>query len=153
MRPEFLGPFVNATLNVLATMASTEAVAGAPEPRGSQILSSDVTGLIGLIGETTQGSFSISFSEACILRIVSNMLGEEITDLEGDVGDAVGEITNMISGSARAELERHGESFRMALPNVIVRRGHTTAVIATVPSVVVRYTTDAGTFFTETCLT
>ena len=80
------------------------------------------------------------------------MLGETITELTSDVGDAVGELTNMISGSARADLDRQGYSFRMALPTVITRAGHRMSVIATSPTTVVPFTTEAGPFFIEACL-
>ena len=46
------------------------------------------------------------------------MLGEEIQSLDGDIQDAVGEITNMISGGARAELEKMGYSLAMAIPSL-----------------------------------
>jgi chemotaxis protein CheX len=152
MRAEFINPFMTATINVLETMASVQAQPGRPHLKQGTKSYSDVTGLIGLAGEGIEGSFAISFTEACILRIVSNMLGEEITDLDGDIADAVGEITNMISGGARAALDQQGYSFRMALPTVVTQRGHTVSLIAHSPVIVIPFTTAAGPFFTEACL-
>ncbi|MBW1796529.1 MAG: chemotaxis protein CheX [Deltaproteobacteria bacterium] len=68
-----------------------------------QVASGDVSGVIGLTGEVN-GTISVSFTEKSILAIVSNMLGEEMKELNEDIRDAVGEIANMISGQARQEL-------------------------------------------------
>jgi chemotaxis protein CheX len=46
----------------------------------------------------------VSFTEASILPIVSNMFGEEIKEMNEEIKDAVGEITNMISGQASKRL-------------------------------------------------
>jgi len=59
--------------------------------------------VIGLTGEVN-GTISCSFTEKSILAIVSNMFGEEMKELNEEIRDAVGEITNMISGQARREL-------------------------------------------------
>jgi len=56
--------------------------------------------------------------------VVSNMLGEEITDLNADIQDAVGEITNMISGAARKNLEAKGFNITAAIPTVVFGKGH-----------------------------
>jgi chemotaxis protein CheX len=58
----------------------------------------------------------------------------------------------MISGAARAELETKGYSFRMAIPSVITRRGHSVAVITRFPIVQIPFETDYGPFYVEACL-
>ncbi|MFC1867649.1 chemotaxis protein CheX [Thermodesulfobacteriota bacterium] len=60
--------------------------------------------MIGLTGEAA-GMISVSFSEKCILAIVLNMFEEEMKELNNDIKDAVGEISNMISGQARQKLD------------------------------------------------
>jgi chemotaxis protein CheX len=69
--------------------------------------------------ERQSGTLSISFSEKSILAIVSNMLGEKIPQMNDDIKDAVGEITNMISGQARQRLAAIGISLQGALPAAI----------------------------------
>ena len=50
------------------------------------------------------------------------MLGEEIKSVNGDIKDAVGEITNMVSGAARKELETLGLNITAAIPTVVAGR-------------------------------
>ena len=103
MNVEFINPFINATTSVLETMCMMSSTPGKPYVKKDNKATGDVSGVLGLAGEQT-GSFAVSFSESCIIKVVSNMLGEEITALNKDVEDAVGEITNMISGGARKDL-------------------------------------------------
>lgn len=152
MDVKFINPFITATLNVLKTMAATEAKVGKLYLKSGKKSTGDVTGLIGLAGSGKKGSFAVSFKESCIKKIVSNMLGEEVAELNGDVLDAVGELTNMISGGARATLAELGIDFDMAIPTIISGTGHELAHITDYPIVVVPFKTEAGEFFVEACL-
>lgn len=152
MRADFINPFISATIRVLSTMAAIEPRPQRPRLKSDQRTLSDVTGIIGLLGEGVEGTMSLSFTESCILRVVSNMLGEEIVDLNHEIEDAVGELTNMISGASRAELETRGYSFRMAIPSVITQRGHSVAVITRSPIIQIPFDTDFGSFCVEACL-
>ena len=107
MDVNLINPFIEATLHVLSSMAFTEATAGKPFLKNDNIASGDVTGVVGLIGEA-RGTISVSFTEECILSIVGNMFGEDITHINDEVKDAVGEILNIVSGQARQKLEMQG---------------------------------------------
>ncbi len=148
----FINPFIEATVNVLQTMAGIEPKAGKPFLKAGKQSTGDVTGLIGLVGKDTKGSFAVSFEENCIIKIVSNLLGEEITKMDGDVLDAVGEVTNMISGGARAKLSEMGVDLDMAIPTIISGKGHELTQITEYPIIVVPFETEAGSFFVEACL-
>ncbi|MBW2147225.1 MAG: chemotaxis protein CheX [Deltaproteobacteria bacterium] len=152
MDVKFINPFVDATLNVLRTMAGLNPTNGKPYLKAEKKSKGEVTGLIGLVGAKTRGSFAVSFQESCIKQIVSNMLGEEIPEMNGDVLDAVGELTNMISGGARAKLAEQGLDFEMAVPMVITGTGHNITHITDHPIIVIPFETEAGSFFIEACL-
>lgn len=152
MEEEFANPFINATINVLGMMAMIKPSPQKPHMKNDTKSTGDVTGIIGLAGEKAKGSFAISFSEQSILRIVSNMLGEEIKSMEDGIDDAVGEITNMISGGARAELDKMGYTFEMAIPTVITGKSHIIEHTTDHPVMVVPFETEAGPFFLEVCL-
>ena len=109
MNVQFINPFLEGTVEVIKTMAFVEPRPGKPFLKRDCRAKGDVSAIIGLTG-TTRGSIALSFSESCIIKIVSNMLGEEITALNGDIKDAVGEITNMVSGVARQKLEAERSS-------------------------------------------
>ena len=152
MNVEFINPFINATTSVLETMCMISSTPGKPYVKKDNKATGDVSGILGLAGEQT-GSFAVSFSEACIIKVVSNMLGEEIPSLNKDVEDAVGEITNMISGGARKELGNSGFHFEMALPTVVVGKNHSIAHMGSSPAVVIPFTTEAGPYAVEVSFT
>ena len=154
MNVEYINPFINATLNVVTTMAFVKATAGSPHLNKSNVTTDDLTGLIGLAGSNVVGSVIISFSEKAILQIVSNMLGETFETMTPDVSDAVGEITNMIVGGAKRMLADKGFKFNLALPTIIKGKGVTLQLKTRGPRVVVPFTIeDSGaTFKIEACI-
>ena len=150
MDVRLINPFITATLHVLETMASTKAEAGKPYLKKDEVARGDVSGVIGMTGET-KGTVSVSFTEKSILAIVSNMLAEEIKELNEEIKDAVGEITNMISGQARKALEELGRPLKAAIPTVIMGKNHTITHVTTYPIIAIPFSTDNGEFTIEVC--
>lgn len=151
MDVKLMNPFINATTNVLGTMAFTKAQAGKPFLKTDDAAHGDVSGVIGFTGETN-GTVSVTFDESCILKIVSNMFGEEMTEINNEITDAVGEITNMISGQARKELEEMGKLFHGAIPSVISGKNHKLETMTKGPRIAIPFKTDAGSFTIIVCL-
>ena len=110
-----------------------------------------VTGVIGITGETN-GTISVTFKEVSILKIVSNMFNEEMKELNHEVAEAVGELTNIISGHARKELAENGKIFEGAIPSVITGKNHEITHITEGPKIAVPFTTDEGDFVVEVCM-
>jgi chemotaxis protein CheX len=145
-----INPFINATVNVLETMAFVTVTAGKPYLKKDSLARGDVTGVIGLTG-VANGTISVTFHEPCILRIVSNMFGEEMTVLNHEIADAVGELTNMISGQARKELEETGRIFKAAIPSVVTGKSHSISHYAKGPTIAIPFETEGGNFTIEVC--
>lgn len=150
MDVSYVNPFIDATLCVLKTMASTEAEVGKPYIKKDTTAMGDVTSLIGLSGQIN-GSVSVSFTTESILCVVSRMFGEEMTELNDEVKDAVGEIANMISGQARQKIETMGHSLKAAIPSVIVGTKHSIAHASSYPVVAIPFSTVDGNFTIEVC--
>ena len=143
--------FINATIKVLATMAQAEVKAGNPYLKKDNIAKGDVSGLIGITGETN-GTIAVTFDAGSIVKIVSNMFGEEITEMTTEVADAVGELTNMISGQARRKLEEDGKLFEAAIPSVVTGVNHEITHITEGPIIAIPFHTEGGNFTIEICL-
>ena len=149
LRSEIIRPFLETTLNVLKTMAFIDVkpqkpfVKSGPEPTG------DVTGVIGLASPTSSGSMALVFPKATILQIVNSMLGEEFTEVGPDVLDCVGELTNMISGGARAGLAKLNMKFEMATPTMIQGDHHQVEHRTNGPVIVIPFEIESGTFYIE----
>jgi chemotaxis protein CheX len=151
MDVNLINPFIEATLHVLSSLAFTKAKAGKPYLKKDSLAQGDVSGIVGLTGEAS-GTLSVSFSEQSILKIVSNMFGEPIHEINDEVKDAVGEILNIVSGQARQKLEVKGRILKGAIPTVITGKNHTISHITKHPIIAIPFDTDNGGFTIEVCL-
>ncbi len=151
MNVTFINPFVSSILNILSTMAGTEARPGKPMLKKGHEAMGDVTGMIGMIGEKTRGSLALTFTGAAIRFITSRMLGEEQTALDETVADMVGEITNMVTGGAKRVLSEQGYSFDLAIPTTIIGKDHMIYHKTHGPIIVIPFEVDGGKFFIEVC--
>jgi len=151
MDAKLINPFINATINVLETMAFIKPKAGKPYLKKKNTAEGDVTGVIGITGETN-GTVAVTFKEVSILKIVSNMFHEEMKELNQEVAEAVGELTNIISGHARKELEENGRVFEGAIPSVITGKNHEITHITDGPKIAIPFTIQEGDFTLEVCM-
>ncbi|MBG0791761.1 MAG: chemotaxis protein CheX [Desulfovibrionaceae bacterium] len=150
MDVELAKPFIKAAVDVLSTMAQIKPAVGRPYIKKNNVAAGDVSGMVGITGKQN-GSVSLSFSKSCAVSIVKNMLGDDISDIMQDVKDAVGELTNMISGQARAGLAEKGLVFEGSTPTVVMGDGHTISHIARTPIMAIPFTTPDGDFTIEFC--
>ncbi|MEF2144735.1 MAG: chemotaxis protein CheX [Desulfovibrionaceae bacterium] len=144
-------PLIKAAQDVIGTMASIECRAGTPYIKKGQVAKGDVTGLVGVTGDKT-GSLSISFDKKCAIAIVRAMLGSEIEDILRDVKDAVGEITNMVSGQSRATMARNGLTLQSGTPMVVMGDRHVIQHVTNAPIMAIPFTTPDGEFTIEFCV-
>ena len=143
MDVKYINPFLSGTMNVLKTMAFVEVRPGKPFLKKDHVAQGDVTGIIGLTGSAT-GSLSVTFNFELIQMIMRNMLGEEVTEVTNDVRDAVGELTNMISGDARRLLQQEGLTLTAAIPTIVAGRGHTIKHVISGPIIIIPFESDEG---------
>ncbi|MDH3393861.1 MAG: chemotaxis protein CheX [Desulfobulbaceae bacterium] len=154
MKAEFINPFLNATKNVIETMAQTPTQALKPKLKTGNTTYGEVTGIIGMASENVSGTMVVSFSEACILKIVGNMLMEEPKGkIDDEIIDAVGELTNMICGGAKAELAKMNHKFDLATPTMIVGKGVEISHYSDQPTITIPFKSAAGDFVIEANLT
>jgi chemotaxis protein CheX len=142
-------PFVRATVHVLSAMAGISARAGAPFVKKDNAAGGDVSAVVGITGEKN-GALALSFSRSCAIAVVRGMLGDDIGDIMADTRDAVGEITNMISGQARASLRSEtGLSLQGSTPSIIFGDRHTLSFPGKASVIAVPFSTEHGDFTLE----
>jgi len=144
----FINPFLDAVVGVLGMMASVEATPGKPFINQKRVSVGDITGAIGISGHA-KGVMSLTLDEAVILKIVNNMLAEKYMELNSDIADAVGELTNMIAGQARQDLAGMGMNFQASTPTVISGKGHRVQHITSAPILAIPFTTLEGALVVE----
>jgi chemotaxis protein CheX len=145
---KMINPFLAATLHVLKTMAQVDAKPGKPFLKKDDIAIGDVSAIIGITGEA-QGSMALIFTEQCIKNIASNLLGVPFTELNHEVRDTVGALTNMICGDARRRLAEDGLILQAGIPTIVGGKGHTIKHIANGPRLAVPFETSQGSFMVE----
>ena len=149
MNAELINPFLNATVKVLSMMAFVNPEPGKPFLKTDKKAVGDISGVIGLTGYR-KGVVVLSLSEAAAIKIVSSMLGEEHDGLTEGISDAIGELTNMISGDARRELAGKGLKFEAGLPSIVKGKGHIIESMTKGPTIAIPFTIDGADFVIET---
>jgi chemotaxis protein CheX len=151
MNAEFINPFINALINVMSMMAQIELKPGKPKRKNDDKAGGDISGLIGMVGENTKGSLSISLEEGLAFEIMHKMLGERPNSINADVKDMVGEITNMICGGAKNELSQKGFEFGMATPMVVSGKNHTVDHQVDGKKIILPFSHPSGNLYLEMC--
>jgi chemotaxis protein CheX len=125
MNVEFINPFLSSMINVMTTMAKMELVPEKAKLKKGDVAHGDVSGLIGMVSEQTKGSLSITFDEPLALATMKGMVGEGPDEINEEITDLIGEITNMVTGGAKRQLSEKGFEFDMATPVVVSGKNHT----------------------------
>jgi chemotaxis protein CheX len=149
MDVSYVNPFVKATNETFKTMLAVDLKMGDPQLKKNDKHAYDVSGVIGLSGEA-QGIISLSFPQDMALKVVSKLLGTEITEVGAELTDAIGEIANIVAGYAKQYLTDFNLS--ISLPNVVIGSNHKIAVQSGVPVIIVPFSCDIGDLAMEVAL-
>jgi chemotaxis protein CheX len=99
-------------------MALIEPIPGKPFVKEDEFAIGTVSAIITISGDAA-GTMALSFTDPCIRAIVRGLLGVDDNEVQQYVEDAVGELTNMICGDARARLREEGFSLHAGIPSII----------------------------------
>jgi chemotaxis protein CheX len=151
MKAEHLNPFVVATLTTCKTMLGMEVKPGKLQLKTDNTTDADITSVMGLSGKL-RGSIVMSFSRETATAMVGKFLGmtEGLSDTE--ICDGVGELVNIVGGSAKVELNKMGLDMTVSIPNVIVGKGLTVMRNPAYPTFSLPFDSDIGPFTVEVCL-
>jgi chemotaxis protein CheX len=109
---------VGITKGVFSTMVMLDVVAEAPLTEPVVHFHETLTSMVGLAGTYT-GILAVHCPKSLALLITSNMLGMEVTDIDDDVNDAMGEIANMIGGDVKHIFSPGGGDINLSIPTAI----------------------------------
>jgi chemotaxis protein CheX len=138
--------------NVFSTMLGAELAPGeATVETGTPDTNDGVVSFIGLAGAWA-GTGSVTCSPVLACRICSLMLMMESTGIDEDVLDAVAELTNMIIGNVKNDLEQHLGTLGLSLPTVVFGRNFKTKSAGTHEWTVVRFPWEGETLVVKLCL-
>jgi chemotaxis protein CheX len=132
MEAKFINPFVVAAQTVFKTMLNIELALGKPSLKEAKTTSGDVTGIMSMVGDK-KGTIAISFREKGALFVFNSLMGDDAAAICPEVVDAIGELTNIVSGQARKEFENAGVNLKASIPMVVVGKGVETNFITNLP--------------------
>jgi chemotaxis protein CheX len=142
----------DSTLQVFSTMLGVEIAGGAAEVEAGMPESSEgVVSFIGLAGSWA-GTGSVSCSPALACRICAQMLMCEATAVNEEVLDTVAELTNMIIGGVKTDLEQHLGPLGLSIPTVVYGRNFKTKSAGNTEWIVLRFQWDSETLVVKLCL-
>jgi len=133
----------------MSTMAQMELIPEKPRLKKNEIALGDVSGLIGMVSEQAKGSLSITFEGGLALATMKNMVGEAPDEINEEIIDLVGEITNMVTGGAKRMLSEKGIEFDMATPIVVSGADHSIHHKAKGPIVIIPLKNELGRAYIE----
>jgi chemotaxis protein CheX len=143
-------PFIQETVNTFDVMLGVKPEAKELETKESTDGTYDISAIIGISGSGT-GGVVVSFPAEVACKIVSRMLGEEVTDTNQDVCDGLGELVNIITGNAKRGLVKHGyQDLSLSLPNVVIGKHRTVWRSKDMPCLMKRFfSSELGPFCVE----
>ena len=122
MDAAFVNPFIEGTLHILDTTAFVKSQPKAPFIKKNLLSLGDISGLLNVSGDLT-GTAAITFSKESILGIVSAMFGEEMTELNEEIFDAVGEISNMVAGHVTTKIAELDKKVKVQFDKIVHGQG------------------------------
>ena len=106
------------TFNVDVTPGSAEI------GRGMVSLVGDVSGVIALVQEGLEGTMTLCMTFETIRDLLPKIVGSSVSVTREMTTDAVGEITNMIFGQIKTQLNGRGYGLKLGIPSVVTGKGH-----------------------------
>ncbi len=87
-------------------------------------LMGDVSGVIGMVQNRLEATMIICLNFETVRDILPHVVGHSVSVTHEMTVDAVGEITNMIFGQIKTELNKRGYALKLGIPSVVMGRGH-----------------------------
>ena len=143
MQVKYINPFLEASVNLFKEFLGLNIKPGKPYVLDDPQDLFEVSGIIGLAGETV-GAVVLSFSRETAIEMVSKMEGRAYSALGSEVIDGVGELINIIAGNAKQGLM----DFRIeiSLPGVITGTTYRIHWPDGIPVVTIPFESEIGPF-------
>jgi chemotaxis protein CheX len=122
MNVKFLNPFIEAVLEVLKVEVGVTALRGQISLQKSAMTTDDITVLIHLVGQI-YGVVLYGMPKSTGLKFVSQIMGQEFTEMDSLAQSGVGELSNVITGRATVKFSQSGYTSNISPPMVISGKG------------------------------
>lgn len=135
-------------LEVFSSMVFIDITAEPAEQDGTTAMEYHLVSLIGLAGDL-KGILAIQCPGAVAKGITAAMLGMEVSELDSDVKDAIGEIANMVAGGLKEGLLPAGKKIELAIPTTVIGTKVRTSGLSGASRLLIPFTCPLGRFGIE----
>jgi len=143
---EYVNPFIESVNSVLETMLNCSTKRHGLVIKESKTPRYLLSALIDVTGQS-DGLVVLSLSRNAAVGVLQRMLGKKASLINEDVRDAVGELANVICGTAKAKLE-HLE-LSIGIPKMLAGRNHILDFPVGVLPLSILFESDIGPFAIE----
>jgi chemotaxis protein CheX len=91
---------------------------------GMVSLVGDISGIIGMVQSHLEGTLMLCVTFETVRGLLPQIVGKAVSITHEMAVDAVGELTNMIFGQVKSELNQRGHQIKLGIPCVITGKGH-----------------------------
>lgn len=138
----------DATTEIFETMIMVDINAGDPIVEKINNFKCSVSGVIGLAG-SCKGMLAIHLPDKVAMSITGSFLGMDITEVDDDVTDAIGELANMVAGNIKMILDEAGKSVTVSIPSCVHGSEYTMDTVSDSERVVIPFNIESGQFLVE----
>lgn len=139
---------IESTQEIFSSMVMLEVAPGEPFVRIDEKLTNSISGIVGLAG-TTKGMLAIHMSNDAALAVTTAFLGMEVSEIDEDVRDAIGELANMLAGSLKSVLDPGGGDIKLSMPSAVYGEEYSIDCLAQAQAATVPFSFDGMNFMVE----
>lgn len=123
---DYVEPFVDVTVETFKEFVGIEVAPKHPHFMDPEtVLEWDISAVIGLSG-VVRGAIIVSMKSELALKLTNLLTGEDHSEIDADVVDAIGEINNIIAGNIKPKVP-NGDKIVISIPTIIKGKEHTIA--------------------------
>jgi len=116
---DFMNAFITSVVKTHQVTANSEAIPGKPSILTEYENHGEIVGFLAIFTSGLKCTLSIAYTKNAVIDLYYNLFAEKKEDVDQEVCDFVGEMTNQIYGAGKTILHQKGYKFDMALPTVI----------------------------------
>jgi len=131
---------------ILSSLLGEAPVRADEEATQESLKCNGVVGVIGLVGDV-EWSLVVGIPRETAPKLAEGFTGFEIPFESEDMGDAIGELTNLVAGDVKVNLDRLGVASEISLPQVLRGEGIELLRPPRVPSVILSFESSYGPFW------
>ncbi len=134
---------VDATCDVFSSMLDVDLTTGSALKDGNTQMQSNITSVLNLGGDI-DGIVGVHCSGKAAKKITGAFLGMVFDELDSDVEDAIGEVTNMVAGNLKISFAKVGIDVQLSIPTTVVQDSYNLERLSNSVEIVVPFCMDDG---------